>query len=203
MKTKENEATRDRLIHAASELIHEQGFNATGVAPILGMAGAGASSFYHFFPSKEELLLVVLDLYRERLHEGIQALSRGEYPDPVDRAFAILDFYREFLMASQCRLGCPIGNLAGELADSHPRVRQRLEELFAGWRRAVAACFAEVEGRLPDGVDAGALAVVFLSAMEGGVMQARVARSLAPFETTYWYLRDYVNRLLEREEDVL
>ena len=34
-------------------------------------------------------------------------------------------------------------------------------------------------------------------------MQARVARSLEPFETTYWYLRDYVNRLLGRDEEVL
>ena len=203
MTSKQEMDTRDRLILAASELIHSQGFSATGVAPILEGAGTGASSFYHFFPSKEELLVAVLERYRERLEEEIVAPARQEYPDPVDRAFGILDFYRDFLAATSCGLGCPIGNLSAELADSHPGVRERIRGLFEAWRGAVAECFREIEKELPAGVDAEALGVIFLSAMEGGVMQARVARSLEPFEITYWYLRDYVNRLLGRDEEVL
>ena len=195
--------TRDRLIQAAARLIHAQGFSATGVAPILENAGTGPSSFYHFFGSKEELLLAVLERYRERLEEEIVAPTRLGYPDPVDRAFGILDFYREVLMATGYGLGCPIGNLCGELADSHPRVRERIQVLFEAWRAAVADCFRQLESELPAGVDPESLGVLFLSAMEGGVMQARVARSLEPFETTYWYLRDYVNRLLGRDEEVL
>ncbi len=195
--------TRDRLIQAAARLIHAQGFSATGVAPILENAGTGPSSFYHFFGSKEELLLAVLDRYRERLEEEIVAPTRLGYPDPMDRAFGILDFYREVLMATGYGLGCPIGNLCGELADSHPRVRERIQVLFEAWRAAVADCFRQLESELPAGVDPESLGVLFLSAMEGGVMQARVARSLEPFETTYWYLRDYVNRLLGRDEEVL
>ena len=195
--------TRDRLIEAAARLIHAQGFSATGVAPILENAATGASSFYHFFASKEELLVAVLERYRERLEAEIVAPTRLDYPDPVDRAFGILDFYREFLMATGYGLGCPIGNLCGELADSHPRVRERIQVLFEAWRAAVADCFRQLESELPAGVDPESLGVLFLSAMEGGVMQARVARSLEPFETTYWYLRDYVNRLLGRDEEVL
>jgi TetR/AcrR family transcriptional repressor of nem operon len=200
---KQEPDTRDRLIQAASELIYSQGFSATGVAPILEKAGAGASSFYHFFESKEDLLIAVLERYGERLEEEIVGPTREEYADPVDRAFGILDFYREFLAATRCRLGCPMGNLSAELADSHPRVRERIQGLFEAWRRAVADCFREIEGELPEGVDPESLGALFLSVMEGGVMQARVARSLKPFETTYWYLRDYVNRLLGRDEEVL
>ena len=195
--------TRDRLIGAASRLIHARGFAATGVAPILEGAGAGASSFYHFFASKEELLLVVLERYRERLEAEIAAPSEQDSPDPVDRAFSILDFYRDFLVATGCGLGCPVGNLSGELADSHPRVRERIEALFEAWRGAVASCFRELESELPSEVDPRSLGTLFLAALEGGVMQARVARSLEPFETTYWYLRDYVHRLLGRDEEVL
>ena len=88
--------TRDRLIEAASRLIHAQGFSATGVAPILESAGTGASSFYHFFGSKEELLVAVLERYRERLEKEIVTPARLDYLDPVDRAFGILDFYWSF-----------------------------------------------------------------------------------------------------------
>ena len=195
--------TRDRLIEAAAGLIHRQGFSAAGVAPILESADTGASSFYHFFESKEDLLIAVLERYGERLEEEIVGPTREAYADPVDRAFGILDFYRDFLAASRCGLGCPMGNLSAELSDSHPRVRGRIQTLFEVWRNAVADCFREIEDELPEGVDPEALGVLFLSAMEGGVMQARVARSLEAFETTYWYLRDYVNRLLGRDEEVL
>ncbi len=195
--------TRDRLIEAASRLIHSQGFSATGVAPILESSGAGAGSFYHFFKSKEDLLVAVLDRYRERLEEELVKPAQREDPDPVDRAFGILDFYRDFLVAASCELGCPIGNLCGEVADSHPRVRRRIEGLFQALRKTVAGCFREIESELPAGADPESMGVLFLSAMEGGVMQARAARSLEPFDTTYWYLRDYVSRLLGRNEEVL
>ncbi len=195
--------TRDRLIEAASRLIHGQGFSATGVAPILESSGAGAGSFYHFFKSKEDLLVAVLDRYWERLEEELVKPAQREAPDPVDRAFGILDFYRDFLVVASCELGCPIGNLCGEVADSHPRVRRRIEGLFQALRKTVAGCFREIESELPAGADPESMGVLFLSAMEGGVMQARAARSLEPFDTTYWYLRDYVSRLLGRNEEVL
>jgi len=55
--------TRQRLLDAALYLFWLQGYAATGIAEILERAKANAGSFYHFFKTKEELLLAVLELY--------------------------------------------------------------------------------------------------------------------------------------------
>jgi len=53
--------TRQRLLETAFQLFHEQGYHATGVATILREAGVNPGSMYHFFSSKDDLLLKVLE----------------------------------------------------------------------------------------------------------------------------------------------
>ena len=192
--------TRDRIVEAAAALFHEHGYHATGLSKIIAASRSGAGSFYHFFSSKEDLLAAILDRYRERLEAEIVAPAR-QAADPLERAFGMLGFYRDFLVATDFRLGCPIGNLAGELADSHPHVRERIDELFSAWKQAVAGFLREACATRPLTTDPDELAVLFISAMEGGVMQARVARSLEPYETTVRLLRDYVAKLVPPQEN--
>ena len=52
--------TRERIVEAARQLFFKQGYAATGVAEILKAAEANSGSLYHFFPSKEDLLVAVL-----------------------------------------------------------------------------------------------------------------------------------------------
>ncbi len=190
--------TRERLIKTAAALFHQQGYAATGVKQIIAASESGEGSFYHFFGSKEDLLMAVLDDYRRRLEEEIlRPAARAK--SPVARAFAILRFYRKFLKRTDCRLGCPIGNLAGELSDSNPRVRVKIGELFAVWKRGVASHLRAAFAATP-GVNVAALATLFLSVMEGAVMQARVSRSLRPFDATVASLRHVVAYLQEAKE---
>jgi TetR/AcrR family transcriptional repressor of nem operon len=184
--------TRARIVAAAGELIHEQGYAATGVAAIMERAGVGSGSFYHFFASKEALLLAVLDRYFERLEEEIAGPVRAASADPLERVFLLLDFYRRFLVATDFHLGCPIGNLAGELADSHPAVRERLAALFAAWRRLVVESFETIARRTRRKLDVDGLSRLVLAVMEGAVMQARVERSLAPLDAAVAHLRRYL-----------
>jgi AcrR family transcriptional regulator len=182
-------------VRAAGELFHESGYAATGVAAIMARAGVGSGSFYHFFESKEALLLAVLDRYFERLEAEIAAPARAASDDPLERVFFVLGFYRRFLLATDFALGCPIGNLAGELADSHPTVRARLGELFAAWRAVVVESFEALARQRRRRLDSEGLGVFVLALMEGAVMQARVARSLAPFDLTLAHLRRYLESL--------
>src|SRR6202008_4378815 len=86
--------TRDRLLDAARYLFWEKGYAATGMAEILERAGANSGSFYHFFDSKEALLLVVLDSYLEGLEPVIVRPAFASESDPIERIFAILAGYR-------------------------------------------------------------------------------------------------------------
>ena len=56
--------TRERLVLAAMKLFGEKGYLSTSVQDILREAGANAGSLYHFFPTKQDVLVAVLDMYR-------------------------------------------------------------------------------------------------------------------------------------------
>ena len=188
--------TQDRLIESARELFLAQGYTATGVAQILRTAGARSGSLYHFFPTKEDLLLAVLEKYRELLWPMVIQPVFDRVSDPIERVFAILNGYRQMLVHTACGQGCPIGNLALELCESHPAARQLIAENFTGWRHAVEQCLRDASGRLPAHMDLEQLALFVLTTMEGAVMLARAYRSLDAYDSAVTQLRDYFDRLL-------
>lgn len=189
-------STRDRIIDAAMELFHQNGYTATGISSILRQAGVNSGSLYHFFPTKEDLLLALLERYKEILYPAVMDPVFSRVTDPLERVFGVLDGYRQMLIFTGCSLGCPIGNLALELSDTHPAVRQKIAENFDGWKKAVRRCLDEAGDRLPADLDREALASFVLTVMEGGMMQAKAYKSLDPFDAAVTQLRDYFDRLL-------
>ena len=189
------ETTKDRLVMTAMRLFAEKGYESTSVADILKAAGANSGSLYHFFPTKQDLLLEVLRRYRDGIGPMLLEPAWEGIDDPIERVFALLAAYRRMLVATECAYGCPIGSLALELHEPDPPVRELIALNFDGWVAAIAECFEQAAGRLPRDVDRRSLAVFTLTTMEGGVMQARAQRSLAPFDQSVSMLRDYVRRL--------
>ena len=188
-------ATRERLVLTAMKLFWEKGYQSTSVADILREAGANSGSLYHAFPTKQDLLVAVLDLYRQGIEPMLLAPAWQGVEDPIERIFALLAAYRRALEATDCLYGCPIGSLALELHEPDPPVRALLAANFAGWARHVAACLDAAGDRLPADLDRAAFGSFVLSAMEGAVMQARTHRDLALFDHSVAALRDHVTRL--------
>ncbi|MBL8877204.1 MAG: TetR/AcrR family transcriptional regulator [Phycisphaerae bacterium] len=190
--------TRSRILDAAARLFHEQGFNATGVSTILREAGVNPGSLYNLYPSKDALLAAVLERYTQLLHPVVMAPVEAATADPIDRIFALLQQYRDWFLPLEFRLGCPIGNLALEVADSHPEIRPLIQQNFDGWCGYVKKWLAEAGDRLPASLDRDALAATVLTVMEGGLMQARSSRSAVAYDASVAQLRSYIDLLLAR-----
>jgi AcrR family transcriptional regulator len=188
---------RDRIVEAARELFFDQGYNATGLAQILSRAEANSGSLYHFFPTKEDVLVAVLQKYKEMLRPMVIEPARQHSSEPIDRIFAVLHGYRLLLEATDFRLGCPIGNLALEISNSHPQPRAFVKENFEGWMHEVRQLIEEARGYLPEDVNTERLSVLLLATMEGAVMLARTYRSLEPFDQAVLALREYFDRLVQ------
>ena len=187
--------TRTRLILSAMKLFAEKGYGSTSVQDILREAGANAGSLYHVFATKQDLLVAVLEAYRDGIEPMLLAPAWQGVDDPIARIFALLAAYRAMLAETDCLYGCPIGSLALELHEPDPEVRELLAANFAGWARHVGACLEEAGERLPGDVDRAALGGFVLTVMEGAVMQARTHRDLAFFDQSVAALRDYFTRL--------
>jgi len=195
--------TRDRLVEAARGLFLAKGYEATAIAEILEAANVRSGSLYYFFKTKEALLLAVLDRYVELLHPAVIDPVFARVEKPIDRIFAVLDGYRQMLTVTECRQGCPIGNLALEMSERSEAIREKIALNFENWRKIIRQCLFDAGTQLPADVDRDKLATFVLAVMEGGVMQARAQRRLEPFDASVAMLRDYFERCLLQNENLV
>jgi TetR/AcrR family transcriptional regulator, transcriptional repressor for nem operon len=192
-----NSDTRHRILMTAMELFWEKGYNSTSVSDILSRSQIHSGSLYHFFPGKQDVLVGVLEFYRDGIEDNLLAPAWEGVEDPIERIFALLGGYRMQLVLTDCTYGCPIGNLALEIHEPDPKVRELLAANFSNWAEAIAGCLADAGERLPADTDRMALSEFVLTVMEGALMQARTYRDLGHFDRNVAVLRGHFE-LLER-----
>jgi TetR/AcrR family transcriptional regulator, transcriptional repressor for nem operon len=185
--------TRAKIVETAAELFWIKGYGSTSIADILSRAQVNSGSLYHFFPGKQDLLLAVLESYRDGIYPMLLDPAWAGVEDPIDRVFALLGRYRELILLTDCSYGCPIGSLALELHEADPAVRDLLAQNFSAWVAAVRACLDEAG--IPG--DTQALAEFVLTVMEGGVMQARTYRDVGYFDRAVAQLRTHIDTLIK------
>jgi TetR/AcrR family transcriptional regulator, transcriptional repressor for nem operon len=190
--------TRTRIVYAAMDLFWSKGYNSTSIADILSRTQLNSGSLYHAFPGKQDVLIAVLEAYRDGLYPMLLEPAWQGIDDPVERIFALLNHYRGLILETDCTYGCPIGSLALELHEADPAVRDLLAVNFTGWVRAIETCLDKAGDRLPADLDKPALAEFILTTMEGGVMQARTHRDVGYFDRNVRMLRDHFDMLLAR-----
>ncbi|HLF77548.1 MAG TPA: TetR/AcrR family transcriptional regulator [Dehalococcoidia bacterium] len=128
---------RERLIRSAGRLFHSRGHTAVGVNDICLDAGVQKGSFYHFFASKRDLILAVVESEWSEFETRLLRPTFGSGLPPLSRIARVFEFAYE----RQCRikeregkaLGCPFGNVAQELSAHDPLIRARLDRLFLDW----------------------------------------------------------------------
>jgi AcrR family transcriptional regulator len=194
--TKSSFSTRDRLIESARFLFWERGFTGTSMAELLAHAEVNSGSFYHFFDSKEALLRAVLEGYIQLLRPMVVEPAFASVEEPVERIFAILSGYRERILATECRYGCPLGRLALEIDPENAPAHALIAKNFQGWIEAVRECVETMKPFLPPKTDLDSLATYVLVVMEGGVMLSRSYRSIEPFDRAVAQLREHFRLLL-------
>jgi AcrR family transcriptional regulator len=120
----------------------------------------------------------------------------ARHRDPIERIFGILEGYRERLLSTECRYGCPLGRLALEIEAENLPAHQLIARNFTAWTGAVRGCLEAARDRLPRGTNLDALSTFVLSTMEGGVLQSRSHRRIEPFDQSVAQLRKYFACLL-------
>ena len=187
--------TRNRILSVAARLFEARGFEGTAVAAILREADVNSGSLYHFFSSKEDLLVAVLEKYVAVLEPALLSAADRAADDPIEKVFALLELYRGRLLVSGFSRGCPIGDLSLEIGARHPEARHLVDAYFDSWTGRVTGWLDAAGERLPPQTDRQALSAHVLSVLQGGIMQARVAGSIDPFDDSVSQLRLLIDLL--------
>lgn len=165
---------------------------------MLQAAAVNSGSLYHFFPGKEALLVGVIERHLEGLGPRILDPVEGATRHPIDRLNGLFDLYRRDLLVTGCTRGCPVGNLALEIGDVVPAARVLIERYFVLWSDAVKRWLEDAGELLPADLDRGALSTLVLSAIQGGLMQARATGDIAPYDATVAQLRSLLDLLQDQ-----
>jgi TetR/AcrR family transcriptional repressor of nem operon len=125
---------RELLIESASELWHSRSYADVGVNEICEHAGVRKGSFYHFFASKQDLALAVIDSFWSRAKTRLLVHALDPEAQPLEKLVKLIDseyqVQRSLKDSTGSTFGCPFGNLAGEMSTQDDVLRRRLTELF-------------------------------------------------------------------------
>ncbi len=190
---------RTRILETAFDLFHAQGVSATGIDQILADSGTGKGQFYHYFESKDDLVLHVMRHFRAKL-------ASGEIPLKQElRTWKDLEDWFGFFLTAQadmkCERSCPIGTIAGELRDGAGPLREEACAIFAGAKQPLARLFTvmRVQGKLKRSVDPEALADFCYAIMQGGLLVGKIERRTEPFQNAVRHALAHVRSLRVKE----
>ncbi|MEV2201775.1 TetR/AcrR family transcriptional regulator [Streptomyces fradiae] len=176
--------TRTRLVRTARALIHGSSFAEVGIGDLCREAGVHRGSLYHFFPSKEAVGLAVIDANWELL-KAVLDESFGSQSPPLERIDAFVGGFAGMLTAARDRMGavpgCPVGNLALELAGRPGDASRRIAEILTAWQRYFRDAVAEAAllGHVPAETDPDAAALRALAYLQGITLMAKAYDSPA------------------------
>jgi AcrR family transcriptional regulator len=169
--------TDQRIVLAMAELLRVQGYAASGVQQLAQAAQAPIGSIYHHFRGgKREVAAAAL---RQAGAAYIQLLpmlldQHDDLATAIDAAFAAA---ADDIANTGWANMCPVGTVAGEIADTEPELRQVAEEVIASWVDEGSRYLA---GRGLSRTDAQTAMYALLAALEGGFLLARAQRAIEP-----------------------
>jgi TetR/AcrR family transcriptional repressor of nem operon len=175
-------ATREALIRCGLEVLTEKGYHAIGLDALLRQAGVPKGSFYHYFRSKDDFGLQVLDAYGAYFARKLDRRLLDTTLAPLARIAAFVEDAITGMARHGFKRGCLAGNLGQDAGALDEAFRERIEAVFRDWQTRLQRCLeaAVLGGELDRGADCASLAVYFWTGWEGAVLRAKLVRNAEP-----------------------
>jgi TetR/AcrR family transcriptional repressor of nem operon len=170
---------RQHIIEAAGDIVYRKGFSGTTVDDMLRAAGVGKGNFYHYFRSKDDLGLAIIDEIAKGLNgpamDEIFSLAKA----PLTRLTDYIEFVKRRRHADNC--GEPLANLAAELGHVE-RFGDRVRRAYAVLLDRLESCAAEYALERGATVDARMIARSISIRIDGACLLFKVDREEPAFD---------------------
>ena len=123
MARKPDAGARDRILDSARRLFSDSGVHAVGLQQIIDECGCGKNQLYRQFPSKDDLVLAVMERCRQDWQGILDRAAQAHPDDPAGQLLAVVADTAEQAVADGFR-GCPLRNAFSEFPDRAHRANQ-------------------------------------------------------------------------------
>jgi TetR/AcrR family transcriptional regulator, transcriptional repressor for nem operon len=196
-RTLKGEHTRERIVQAAARVVAEKGAVAMSLDDVGARAPASRSQLYHYFEDKADLVRAVVDATSTAILDAQDELLAGV--SDLSGIERWMDGLVAMQVEREARGGCPLGSLAGQLAERDPQARSALADGLDRWQQRIQASLETLQahsGLRPE-ADPAALAATILVLIQGGLLLTQVRRDpnqlRAALDTALALLREQVS----------
>lgn len=170
--------TRQRILSTARELFHGNNYADIGIKQICDAARVQKGSFYHFFPSKRDLALAVIDDMADDWAHGFVHEAFDQNLPPMERLDYLIDaayYWQKAAKDIEGRMpGCLFGNLVLEVSTRDDVLRAKLSAVFDKTKKRFEQTLIEaVETGAIAPLDTNLTAQAMLSYLEGMILLAK------------------------------
>ncbi|MBT3205971.1 MAG: TetR/AcrR family transcriptional regulator [Gammaproteobacteria bacterium] len=170
--------TKDRILMTARGLFHSSSYSDIGIKQICDVANVQKGSFYHFFPSKRDLALAVIDDMADEWAHGFVHEAFDQNLQPMERLDYLIDaayYWQKAAKDIEGRMpGCLFGNLVLEVSTRDDILRAKLSAVFDKTKSRFESTLVEAvaEGAIA-ALDTDLTAQAMLSYLEGMILLAK------------------------------
>ena len=107
----EDAEARQRLIRTGLIFLTERGYTPAGINDILKEAGVPKDCFYHYFQSKADYGMQLVDAYQDYFARKLDRCFLGEGLSPLKRLESFVKDATAGMLKHDFRRGCLVGNL--------------------------------------------------------------------------------------------
>ena len=181
--TKKGRETRERILQSAAELVAEKGAAGMSLDDVRARTGASRSQLYHYFEDRDDLVRTVIDVTTDAVID-----VQGDLLHHLD-SWAAIDRWCDSLVQLQvdrhARGGCPIGSLAGQLAEQDAGARAAIAAGLERWETHLRDGLARMKarGKLRNDADPAELATATMASIQGGLLLTQVRRDPGQLRT--------------------
>ncbi|WP_433720213.1 TetR/AcrR family transcriptional regulator [Actinoplanes sp. CA-051413] len=182
--TRKGQATRERILEAATELIAQHGVAGTSTEDVRKAAGISGSQLYHYFDSKQALIRAVITRQAEAPLTPGQPIMGAL--DSFDALRAWADAAIEHQEHNSGRGECTLTSLAGELGPTDEATREDLCNAFQRWQSLLHDGLQAMRerGELRPEADLDELSMALLTALQGGSVLSQTLRTAEPMRVS-------------------
>ncbi|WP_433565283.1 TetR/AcrR family transcriptional regulator [Nocardia sp. CA-151230] len=196
MSEKLSTTTRDRLVTAVAELMRVQGYSAITVKQITSASGAPMGSLYHHFPAGKSAIAAEALRVSGAAYIQLLPLLMDAHDDLREAVPAAFTAAAETIEQAGWMNMCPVGTVAGEVADSEPGIRDVAAEVMNSWIDEGTGYFIR---RGLEAADARELMIAILGALEGAFILSRTLRSTEPLLAAGRTMGARVSEIMKRQ----
>lgn len=191
------ENTRLKILAAAFEEMHLNGYQGMRVDQVLHKTGLKKGALYHHFTSKQAMGYAVLEELIEKRIQELWIDPLKKYEDPLVGLHRIYKRIGKVWNDEFFRLGCPLNNLAQEMSPIDDGFRVRIEAFFLFWRDAFAAALerGQQQGIVAADIDCKQSAMFIIASMEGILGMTKNQRDKTVYENCGKELKRYLESL--------